>query len=174
MRSLYSALTAIFLLLMVEESQAQDLDPRAYARIPVNVTVLIAGFGYSHGGIVTDATLPVEDLTAKIGSPSIGVCSFVQPVWPDSTGICCLTICLGGCFSYCRRYSSEHNTLRNQRYAFQIFLSAAWCPGYCTKRSRKGSKKDNIGYKPEYRGTNRSVYAGKTYQSGYLPMGIQT
>ena len=57
---------------MVEKSQAQDLDPRAYARIPVNVTVLIAGFGYSHGGIVTDATLPVEDLTAKIGSPSIG------------------------------------------------------------------------------------------------------
>jgi len=72
MRSLYSALTAIFLVIMVEKSQAQDLDPRAYARIPVNVTVLIAGFGYSHGGIVTDATLPVEDLTAKIGSPSIG------------------------------------------------------------------------------------------------------
>ncbi len=52
---------------------AQDLDPRAYARIPVNVTVVIAGFGYSHGGIVTDATLPVEDLEAKIGSPSLGV-----------------------------------------------------------------------------------------------------
>ncbi len=72
MRSLFLALTAIFLLLMVEASQAQDLDPRAYARIPVNVTVLIAGFGYSHGGIVTDATLPVEDLVAKIGSPSLG------------------------------------------------------------------------------------------------------
>jgi hypothetical protein len=73
MRSLFLALTAIFLLLMVEASQAQDLDPRAYARIPVNVTVLIAGFGYSHGGIVTDATLPVEDLNANIESPSIGV-----------------------------------------------------------------------------------------------------
>lgn len=73
MRLLYFALTAILLILMVEVSPAQDLDPRAYARIPVNVTVLIAGFGYSHGGIVTDATLPVEDLTAKIGSPSIGV-----------------------------------------------------------------------------------------------------
>jgi hypothetical protein len=52
---------------------AQDLDPRAYARIPVNVTVVIAGFGYSHGGIVTDATLPLEDLSAKIGAPSLGV-----------------------------------------------------------------------------------------------------
>jgi hypothetical protein len=71
MRSLYAALTAVFLVIMVEKSQAQDLDPRAYARVPVNVTVIIAGFGYSHGGIVTDATLPVEDLVAKIGSPSL-------------------------------------------------------------------------------------------------------
>ena len=43
---------------MSENSQAQDLDPRAYARIPVNVTVVIAGFGYSQGGILTDATFP--------------------------------------------------------------------------------------------------------------------
>jgi hypothetical protein len=72
MRSLYTALTVISLVIMVEVSQAQDLDPRAYARVPVNVTVLIAGFGYSHGGIVTDPTLPVEDLNANINSPSIG------------------------------------------------------------------------------------------------------
>jgi hypothetical protein len=72
MKSLYSALTAISLVLMAEKLEAQDLDPRAYARVPVNVTVLIAGFGYSHGGIVTDATLPVKDLTAKIGSPLVG------------------------------------------------------------------------------------------------------
>lgn len=61
------------LLLTVEITNGQDLDPRAYARIPVNVTVIIAGFGYSQGGIVTDATLPLEDLEAKIGSPSLGV-----------------------------------------------------------------------------------------------------
>ena len=73
MRSLCTAFTVISLVIFVEKSQAQDLDPRAYARIPVNVTVVIAGFGYSHGGIVTDATLPVQDLNAKIVSPSIGV-----------------------------------------------------------------------------------------------------
>jgi len=72
MRSLYAALTVILLLLMIEVSLAQDLDPRAYARIPVDVTVLIAGFGYSHGGIVTDATLPLENLNADIESPSVG------------------------------------------------------------------------------------------------------
>ena len=62
-----------YLLISVENTKAQDLDPRAYARIPVNVTVAVAGFGYSQGGILTDATLPFEDLEAKIGSPSLGV-----------------------------------------------------------------------------------------------------
>jgi hypothetical protein len=52
---------------------AQDLDPRAYVRIPVNVTFLVTGFGYSHGGVVTDPTLPVQDLHAAIESPSLAV-----------------------------------------------------------------------------------------------------
>jgi hypothetical protein len=61
------------LLIITERSYGQDLDPRAYARVPVNVTGAVLGFGYSQGGIVTDATLPLEDLEAKIGSPSLGV-----------------------------------------------------------------------------------------------------
>jgi len=73
MKYLNIAITVIFLLIITEGSRAQDLDPRAYARIPVNVTVVVAGFGYSNGGIVTDATVPVDDLQAKIGSPSLGV-----------------------------------------------------------------------------------------------------
>jgi hypothetical protein len=68
-----TCLLAISLLFILDKSQAQDLDPRAYARIPVNVTVIVAGFSYSDGGIVTDATLPVEDLNAKIGAPSLAV-----------------------------------------------------------------------------------------------------
>jgi hypothetical protein len=73
MRKFYLPLVALCLLPSVENADAQDLDPRAYARIPVKVTVVVAGFGYSQGGIVTDATLPLEDLEAKIGSPSLGV-----------------------------------------------------------------------------------------------------
>jgi len=73
MKWLYTFIILISLVFTVEKSQAQDLDPRAYARIPVNVTVVFAGFGYSHGGIVTDATVPLEDLQAKIGSPSLGI-----------------------------------------------------------------------------------------------------
>jgi hypothetical protein len=70
---LYAFLLTVSLLYMTERSNGQDLDPRAYARIPVNVTVVVAGFSYSTGGIVTDATLPLEDLNAKIGAPSLGV-----------------------------------------------------------------------------------------------------
>jgi hypothetical protein len=59
-------------LLIAKTSGAQDLEPRAYARIPVNASVFIAGFGYSTGGVVTDATLPVKDVNATINSPSLG------------------------------------------------------------------------------------------------------
>jgi Putative MetA-pathway of phenol degradation len=71
MKGFCNYLIVISLLFLVQKSHGQDLDPRAYARIPVNVTVVVAGFGYSQGGIVTDATLPLEDLDAKIGAPSL-------------------------------------------------------------------------------------------------------
>jgi len=73
MKIISTCLTVVFLVLMVKKSHGQDLDPRAYARIPVNITVAVAGFGYSHGGIVTDPTLPLEDLDAKIIAPSLAV-----------------------------------------------------------------------------------------------------
>jgi hypothetical protein len=73
MKGLCTSLIVISLLFVIEKSMAQDLDPRAYARIPVNVTVVVAGFGYLHGGIVTDATLPLQDLQAEIVSPSLAV-----------------------------------------------------------------------------------------------------
>jgi len=65
MKYRYACSLAVSLLFIIVKSQGQDLDPRAYARIPVRVTVIVAGFSYSDGGIVTDATLPVEDLNAK-------------------------------------------------------------------------------------------------------------
>jgi|APIni6443716594_1056825.scaffolds.fasta_scaffold00888_2 hypothetical protein len=99
MKYLNIAITVVFLLINAEGSRAQDLDPRAYARIPVNVTVVVAGFGYSNGGIVTDATLPVGDLQARIGSPSLGavrsfsllgrtaqVSAFLPYAWGEVTG----------------------------------------------------------------------------------------
>lgn len=52
---------------------AQDLDPRAYARVPIKATTLITGFSHSYGGIVTDPTLPIKDLEATAQTVSMGV-----------------------------------------------------------------------------------------------------
>ncbi len=70
--ALRSAAGALGLLLAAPLS-AQDLNPRAYAAVPVNGTFLVWGFSVSHGGVVTDPTLPLTDINATVGTPSIGV-----------------------------------------------------------------------------------------------------
>jgi hypothetical protein len=61
------------LLLLAAPLSAQDLDPRAYAHVPVNGTFLVAGFALSHGGVVTDPAIPVTDINATVETPSLGV-----------------------------------------------------------------------------------------------------
>jgi hypothetical protein len=61
------------LTLLAGQVTAQDLDPRAYARVPVDGTFFVGGFTLSHGGILTDPTLPITDITATVETPSIGV-----------------------------------------------------------------------------------------------------
>lgn len=53
--------------------QAQDLDPRAYTRVPINGTVLVTGFAYSSGAVVTDPSIAIEDLEASLQIPSLAV-----------------------------------------------------------------------------------------------------
>jgi hypothetical protein len=64
--------TLLCLLLIAAPASAQDLDPRAYANVPVDLTLLIAGFAASHGGVLTDPTLPLTDLSATLEAPSLG------------------------------------------------------------------------------------------------------
>jgi len=63
----------IGLLFFAASLSAQDLDPRAYAHVPVNGTFLVAGFALSHGGVVTDPAIPVTDINATVETPSLGV-----------------------------------------------------------------------------------------------------
>jgi len=63
----------IYLLLITFPMVAQDLDPRAYARVPIHATTLVTGFSYSFGGVVTDPTLPVQNIEAHVQTPSIGI-----------------------------------------------------------------------------------------------------
>jgi hypothetical protein len=61
------------LLLLAAPLAAQDLDPRSYAHAPVNGTFLVGGFSLSHGGVVTDPTIPETDINATIETPSVGL-----------------------------------------------------------------------------------------------------
>jgi hypothetical protein len=45
---------------------AQDLEPRAYANTPVGLNFLIAGYGYTEGGVATDPSLPLEDTNIQL------------------------------------------------------------------------------------------------------------
>jgi hypothetical protein len=49
------------LLLLTASVSAQDLDPRAYAYVPVDGTFLSVGISHSRGGVLTDASLPLPN-----------------------------------------------------------------------------------------------------------------
>lgn len=57
------------LLIFPSAISAQDLDPRAYTRVPIDLTFLVTGFVYTYGSVVSDPTLPIQDLEAKVESP---------------------------------------------------------------------------------------------------------
>lgn len=69
LRSIFSA----SLMVLMPGLYGQDLDPRAYIRIPVNGTVLVSGFAYSNGSVLTDPAVPITDFKAKVVTPSLGV-----------------------------------------------------------------------------------------------------
>jgi hypothetical protein len=72
-RALRVAVSVAGLLLVALPLSAQDLDPRSYAAAPINATFLVTGFSLSHGGVVTDPTLPVTDINATVETPSLGL-----------------------------------------------------------------------------------------------------
>ena len=63
----------LILLLIGFSLSAQDLDPRAYARVPVDMTFLVTGFVYTYGSVVSDPTLPIQDLKANVESPLLAI-----------------------------------------------------------------------------------------------------
>jgi hypothetical protein len=67
------AAAVVCLLLFAASLSAQDLDPRAYAHVPIDGTFLVWGFAVSHGAVVTDPTIPVTDINATVETPSVGI-----------------------------------------------------------------------------------------------------
>jgi hypothetical protein len=69
--------------LMAWEACGQDLEPRTYSNIPVGLNFLIAGYGYSVGGVVTDPSFPLEDGDVQIHSTVLAYARAVD-VWGTS------------------------------------------------------------------------------------------
>ncbi len=61
-----AAACAVAVLLGAGVTNAQDLEPKAYVASPVGAAFLIAGVSRSTGGVLTDPTLPLTDVNAKI------------------------------------------------------------------------------------------------------------
>jgi len=61
-----AALVVTVLAAAGSSAHAQDLEPRAYANTPVGLNFLIAGYGYSEGGVATDPSLPLQDANLQL------------------------------------------------------------------------------------------------------------
>jgi Putative MetA-pathway of phenol degradation len=53
-------------------ASAQELEPRAYSPNPVGVSFVVAAFARSTGGILTDPSLPVDDVEAEVDTTVLG------------------------------------------------------------------------------------------------------
>jgi hypothetical protein len=51
----------------------QEIEPRAYSPSPTGVTFVGLGLGYSTGAVLTDPTLPVQDVEAELNYAGVGV-----------------------------------------------------------------------------------------------------
>ena len=61
------ALLAVSLL-----ARAQDLEPRSYSNAPVGMNFVLAGYGYSEGGLLFDASVPIDNASANVDAGVLG------------------------------------------------------------------------------------------------------
>jgi len=54
-------------------AQAQEMEPRAFSPNPTGVTFVLVGGARSTGGILTDPSLPVDDVEAQINAGLVGL-----------------------------------------------------------------------------------------------------
>jgi hypothetical protein len=54
-------------------ASSQEIEPRAFSPSPVGVTFVMLGVGQSTGGILTDPSLPVDDVDAEINAGVLGL-----------------------------------------------------------------------------------------------------
>ena len=61
----------LLLALAAARVQAQQLEPRAYANVPVGLNFLVAGYTYSTGGLATDPATALQNAELEIHAPFV-------------------------------------------------------------------------------------------------------
>jgi hypothetical protein len=59
------------LFLMLPVCSAQDLEPRLYSNLPVDLNFLIVGYAYSEGDVATDPSAPLTNAEIEVHSPIV-------------------------------------------------------------------------------------------------------
>src|SRR5262245_22668126 len=68
----FAVVLALSVCWAASDCRAQEIEPRAYSPSPSGVNFLIAVAGHSEGGVLTDPSLPVTDIEAKIDALGFG------------------------------------------------------------------------------------------------------
>jgi len=66
--ALGASMAVLSLALAPAAAQAQQLEPRAYSPAPIGLNFLGLGTLYSSGGVVTDPSLPIQNVDAEVSS----------------------------------------------------------------------------------------------------------
>lgn len=53
-------------------TNAQDLDPRAYGKVPKNANIVITGLAFSSGEVVTEPSMQIDNIKANVQTTSVG------------------------------------------------------------------------------------------------------
>jgi hypothetical protein len=72
-KPLPAALCLSLAITVTGRAAAQEIEPRAFSPSPVGVTFVLAGIGRSTGGVLTDPSLPVDDVDAEINAGFLGL-----------------------------------------------------------------------------------------------------
>lgn len=65
-------LALVALTTLAGSSQAQELEPRSYANLPVGTSFLLTGYSYSSGSVLADPVVRLEDAEAEVHGGFIG------------------------------------------------------------------------------------------------------
>ena len=94
---LVTAAVGTFICVLGTTLHAQDLEPRAYSNSPIGLNFVIAGYGYASGTVLTDPSLPLENVS---NDAHIGVLAFVRTLNVlDKSAKCEVVVPFGSLFA---------------------------------------------------------------------------